>query len=102
MSRKERILKMLETQPADAFLNFGLAMELVKEGNPAGAIERFDLVIRHDQDYTAAYHHKANTLIAEGRRSEAADVLSKGIEAAMRIGNRHAEREMRELLETAR
>lgn len=100
MSRKERLLKMLETQPTDAFLNFGLAMELLKEGDAAGAIERFNLVIRYDPDYTAAHHHKGNTLIAQGRTAEAAKILEEGIEAAQRIGNRHAEREMRELRES--
>jgi predicted Zn-dependent protease len=100
MSRAEKILQMLEREPDDAFLNFGLAMELVKAGDHEAAIQRFERVLTVDPHYTAAHYHKAQVLIARGRLDEAPATLDAGLKAARAIGNAHAECEMQELLES--
>ena len=98
-TRREKLEAMLQKEPNDAFLNFGLAMELVKEGLTDRAVASFDNVLRNDPDYTAAHYHKGNTLIAAGRLGEAKEVLTVGVAAARRVGNSHAEGEMLGLLD---
>jgi predicted Zn-dependent protease len=98
MSRREKIEKLLEKEPDDVFLNFGLAMELVKENEPEDALARFDRVLQLDPRYHAAHFHKGSTLIALGRADEARRVLTQGVAAARASGNAHAEGEMTELL----
>lgn len=100
MSRRQKIELLLEKEPNDAFLNFGLAMELLKEGESLAALDRFDRTLAIDAVYTAAYHHKGYTLIALERIDEAKSTLQAGIEAAAQISNAHAKREMTELLES--
>jgi len=97
MCRREKLERMLIANPGDVFLLYGLAMELVKEGNHEEALARFDQLIAADPCYVAAYHHKANTLIARGRLSEAREVLETGKRQARSIGDEHAYREMTEL-----
>lgn len=96
--RRQRIEQMLKQEPEDVFLNFGLAMELVKEQALADAIRQFARVLTLDPDYTAAHYHKAATHIKLHQPVEARETLLAGIAAARRIGNAHAEREMQELL----
>lgn len=101
MSRKAKIEEMLAKAPDDVFLNFGLAMELSKEGDHDAALTRFDRAIELDPDYAAAYFHKGNALLQMSQPETAKSVLEDGIAAARRCGDSHAEKEMRELLETA-
>ena len=100
MSRREKLEKMLEQQPDDPFLHYGLAMEHVKEGDLVAALGRFDRTLRMDADYVAAYFHKGNTLVGAGRIDEARATLQAGIEAARRKNDTHAEGEMQGLLDS--
>lgn len=102
MTRLEKLNQMLEREPQDAFLNFGVAMELVKAEDYAGAIARFDRLLSIDPDYTAGYHHKALAQLALDRIAEAQATLEAGVEAARRVDNAHALAEMSELLARVR
>ena len=50
MSRLDKIQRMLEADPQDAFLNFSLAMEYVKEGRSEEALAQFSRVVELDRD----------------------------------------------------
>jgi thioredoxin-like negative regulator of GroEL len=100
MNRREKIEQMLEGQPNDPFLHYGLAMEHVKEGDIGAALERFDRTLSMDADCVAAYFHKANTLVGVGRIEEASAILRAGIEAARRKKDSNAEGEMQGLLDS--
>jgi predicted Zn-dependent protease len=94
----EQIAKLLAAEPDDAFLHYSMAMQLAKENRADDAVQHFERVIELDPTYTAAYHHKANTLIGRARHAEARQTLAAGIQAAIRVGNQHARSEMEELL----
>lgn len=100
MNRREKIEKMLTAEPDDVFLNFGLAMELVKAQRFDEAVAHFQRVRELDPDYTAAYYHAGRTLITLGQAETARAILGAGLDAARRIGNKHAESEMRELIDS--
>jgi tetratricopeptide (TPR) repeat protein len=98
MSRLEQLEKMLVAEPRDVFLNFALAMEYFKAGRHDEALTQFGRVNEIDPDYVAAYFHKANSLVALGRKAEAKPLLEHGIEVAKRTKNPHAASEMSDLL----
>jgi Tfp pilus assembly protein PilF len=90
---------LLEREPNDVFLNFGLAMALASAGRIADACLRLDRTIELDADYVPAYFQKAQLLARGGDEGAAAAVLEAGIAVAKRIGDRHAEAEMSEFRE---
>ncbi|MCS6851793.1 MAG: hypothetical protein NZ700_11565 [Gemmataceae bacterium] len=99
-SRKEQLEAMLRDDPHDPFLHYALAMECVSEGNDEEAIRRFgDLIDRHP-DYPPAYMQGGQALARLGRPAEAAEWWRRGIEAARRVGDRHAADEMAGLLQS--
>ncbi len=91
---------MLQKSPEDTFLNFGLAMEIAKEGRIDDAVAQFDRVLRIDPSYLTAYFQKANTLLSAGIVPEARRALTDGIAAARMAGDSHTEEEMQALLAT--
>lgn len=99
MTRREKLEQMLEKSPQDVFLNFGLAMELAKEGRIDEALAQFDHVIRIDPSYLTAYFQKGSTLIHAKRIPDARAVLTAGIAAARTLGDSHTESEMQGMLD---
>ncbi len=99
MTRRAKLEQMLEESPQDTFLNFGLAMELAKEGRIEDALAQFDRVIRIDPSYLTAYFQKGSTLVNAGRASDARAALSAGIAAARTLGDSHTESEMQGMLD---
>lgn len=98
MSRLEKLQALLKTDPTDAFLNFGLAMELAKGGRFDESLAQFDRVQQLDPHYIAAYFQKGRTLLSMGETERARSELNRGISAATESGDMHARGEMEELL----
>lgn len=99
-SRREKLQKLIQASPDGAFLHFGLANELVKEGLQERAVSAFLRTIEIDPSYTAAYYHGGKTLLAMGKAGESRELLTRGVAAAKAISNDHALAEMQELLAT--
>ena len=85
--RIEALKRMLEKNPADPRLRFGLAAEYEKEG-------RWDDVVRELRAYLAAADDQGNAWgrLAEalrqlGQEEESREALRHGIEAAYRHGH---------------
>lgn len=100
MNRREKLEQMVAREPGDPFLHYGLAMELMKEGQLDAALERLDRTLSLDAGYLAAYFHKGNALAGAERIEEARRVLQAGVEAARRKQESHAEAEMQGLLDS--
>ena len=98
MGRIEQLEALLAKEPDDAFLNFGMAIELAKAERYEESLSRFDLVVASDPKYVAAHHHKAKTLITMGDIDAARAELERGITQAAACGEMHAKGEMEELL----
>ncbi len=100
MTRRERLLELLKKQPDDVFLHYGLAMEMVKQGQVSKALPVFDKVLSLDASYLAAYFQKATALVAAERVAEARAVLTSGIASARSKGDHHTESEMQGFLDS--
>jgi tetratricopeptide (TPR) repeat protein len=97
MNNRINILKsILDTKPEDNFARYGLAMEYVKEGRHADAVEEFRAIIARDPSFSYAYYHGGQALEKMGRLKEAKGIYAQGIEAA---GDAHARSELQAALE---
>jgi Flp pilus assembly protein TadD len=98
-SRKEQIETMLAENPTDPFLNYCLAMEWISSGDDEAAVRTFTRLIELDQNYVPAYLQAGQALSRRGRTDEARTMFRRGIEAAQRTGDQHAQGEMQGFLE---
>ena len=96
--RLEQLQKLLAADPNDAFLNFGMAMELSKLQRYEESLAQFDRTLQKDPNYVAAHFHKGKTLIAMGDIPRAKEELERGIRQAEACAEFHAKSEMEELL----
>lgn len=100
MPRREQLEEMLKSDPDDVFLQYALAMALAAEGDVAGGVARLQQLIAQHPEYVAAYFQRGQLLAREGDVAAAREVLAQGIAVAGRVGDQHAEMEMRGFLET--
>jgi len=97
--RMRKLQSMLERQPNDAFLLYGVALEYRKAGQTSEAIEYLNRVIGVDPGYCYAYHQKGLVLESTGNADAARQAYREGIEAARRKGDAHAKMEIEAALE---
>ena len=93
-SRKEQIQELLELDPNDSFLRYGLAMEQASEGDDTEAARTLAGLIAVDANYVPAYVQAGRALIRLGDDDRAREVLKVGIATATRQGDDHAAGEM--------
>ena len=92
--RLEKLSKMLEREPNDTFLIYGLALEHKKLGDDARAIELLDRVIALDPGYCYAYFQKGMAFESSGDTDAAKSAYRAGIDAAKKKGDAHAQGEL--------
>jgi len=99
MSRLEQLKSLVEQDPGNSFLRYGLAMEYRNSGEIEAAVNEFRALMQADPNYAAAYFHGGQTLEMMGRPEEAREVYQQGVEVASRQGNQHARNEMQAALD---
>jgi tetratricopeptide (TPR) repeat protein len=99
-TRKEQLLELLELDPDDSFVRYGLAMEHVTAGQDEEALGYLQELLRRDADYVPGYLQAGRALIRLGRDDEARTTLQTGIAVATRKGDGHAAGEMTGFLES--
>lgn len=99
MTRREKLEALLAESPDDAFLRYALALAYAAEGDQPAACARLESLVESDPQYVPAYFQLAQLHVEQGQSDLAKPVLGRGIEAARRAGDSHAEGEMRGLLE---
>jgi tetratricopeptide (TPR) repeat protein len=90
MERIEKLRAFLKDNPDDGFLNHALALEYLKLGNTTQARHIFEALLARDPDYVGSYYHLAKLLESTGDTSTALAWYEKGMDAAKRVGDRHA------------
>ena len=94
MDRIATFKSFIARAPGDPFPRYGLAMEYKARGDLEAAWTAFSELLDQFPDYVPTYLMAGGTLIALGRRDEAAGVYRRGIEVATRRGDDHARREL--------
>ena len=93
-NRIEQLRIMLEKDPNDPFLLYGIGMEYKKQGDFASAIEYFRRAIAADGGYCYAYYQMGQVYEAAGDVNAARGAYAEGIAAARKVGDGHAESEI--------
>ena len=94
MDRIATFKSFIARAPGDPFPRYGLAMEYRSRGDLATAWTAFSELLDQFPDYVPTYLMAGGTLIALGRRDEAAGIYRRGIEVATRRGDPHARGEL--------
>jgi len=100
MPTVEQLERLLEADPTDTFVLYGLAQAHAKEGRHAEALGFYDRVIEVDPHYCYAYFHKARSLEAMGEAAGAVATLRAGLEASREAGDAQAISEIGGYLES--
>lgn len=98
--RLAQLTRLHETDRADPFVTYGIALEHLKAGDPRQAIDWLDRTLTIDPHYHYAYFQKAKALTELGREDDARRTLDAGIADAKTVGHAealHAAEEMRQL-----
>lgn len=91
--------EILAANPNDSFARYGLAMELLGQGDSEAALTEFQKTTDANPDYVPAYQMSGQTLAKLHRTDEAKTRLQSGLAAAERTRNGHAASEMQALLD---
>jgi Flp pilus assembly protein TadD len=97
--RLNSLRAMLDQDPGNTFVRYGLAMELARQGDLEQAVQEFNALMHHNPDYAAAYFHGGQTLEKMGRIEEARQVYQRGIEVTARTGDAHTRSELQAALD---
>lgn len=97
--RLEALRLMVEQDPANAFVRYGLAMEYVNQGERESAVREFHQLLERSPDYAAGYYHAGRTLESMGRIDEARTMLERGIAVTTRTGDAHTRSELQAALD---
>jgi tetratricopeptide (TPR) repeat protein len=82
--------RLLEKDPSDPFLLYGLAQEHAKAGDFTRAIAAYDKCLTADPAYCYAYFHKARAQQSAGDLTGAVATVILGQGAARKAGDAHA------------
>jgi Flp pilus assembly protein TadD len=100
--RVRMIRSLLQRDPDDVVMWFGLGRALADLGRGAEAVPAFRRATELDPDYTAAWRELGRAQHAAGEPEAAVASLEHGIELARRTGDLQTGREMRTFLRRAR
>ena len=84
MSRIEVFKQMLDQDPTNTMILFGLANEYLKAENYAEAIPALENYLRQSDDEGAAYGMLAKAYEKQGMREKAKAALERGIEVSQK------------------
>lgn len=83
MPTVEELLELLQDDPDDYMLHYGLGMEYLRAERLSEAVESFEQAIRLQPDYSVAYRELARSLLRLNRPDRARPILVKGKEVAV-------------------
>jgi len=92
--RMRQLQQMLQRQPDDPFLLYGLAMEYKKGSEFDLALEYLARALKADPNYCYAYYQRGMVHESLGESDEAKRAYREGIAAAQRSGDAHAKEEL--------
>jgi predicted Zn-dependent protease len=97
--RLEALKSMLEQDPKNAFVRYGLAQTLAGMGRLEEAAQHYRELMVSNPDYVAAYFHCGQTLEKMGRTDDARAVYEEGITACTAKGDMHTRSEIQAALD---
>ncbi len=96
--RLNSLLKLLEKDPDDSFLLYGIALEHISTGNYQEAERYLSSIIKKNPVYVPAYMQLAQVYENLNFFDKAKNIYKEGIEIARKNNDSHAADEMEEFL----
>ena len=96
--RLDSLLKLLEQDPDDSFLSYGIALEHISVSNFEEAERNLTLLLKKDQEYVPAYMQLAQVYENLNLIDKAKYIYKEGIEIARKNNDSHAANEMEDFL----
>ncbi len=93
-TRLEQLLKMLDREPNDPFLLYGIALEHKKSGDTQAALQMLEKVVQADPGHGYAFFQRGQIHEMCGDLSAARQAYTDGITAATSSGDAHARSEL--------
>jgi tetratricopeptide (TPR) repeat protein len=93
-NRLEVLKQMVSQDPSNSFARYGLAMELANSGELEQGVAEFRALLKHDENYAAAYFHFGQALEKLGDIEQARATYERGIEVTTRKGDLHTRAEI--------
>ena len=98
MPKLEQLLELLKSDPNDAFLRYGVAMEYAKQEKFTESLAEFAELLQRHPDYVPGFFMAGRTCEQDGDIPAAKDYYARGIATARRVGDTHAAGEITEAL----
>lgn len=98
-NRVEMLRTLLQQNPGNTFVRYGLAMEYANSGHLEQAVREYRELLQNDENYAAAYYHGGQALEKLGRVEEARDMYERGIEVTTRSGDAKTRNELQAALD---
>lgn len=97
--RLESLLNLLNKEPDDSFLMYGVALEYLSKKDYKNAEEYFKKLLKKNPDYVPAYMQYAQLKANMNEIEEAKILYKKGIKVAKEKGDNRSASEMEEFLD---
>ncbi len=94
INRLEQLLQFLEESPDDAFVNYCLALEYIKNEDFETALQYFQYLIENHPNYTGTYYHLGKLYENLNNRDKAIQIYDAGLAITRRLEDRHAYSEL--------
>jgi tetratricopeptide (TPR) repeat protein len=98
LGRIDMLLKMLETEPEDIFVNYTLGLEYVAELDLERGQSQFNKVLALDPGYVPAYYQLGKLFESQLKNAEALDYFKKGLKKAVEQDKHKTAGEFREAI----
>lgn len=98
VSRVKALQQMLVQDSEDSFLNYALALEMIKNNQLKEAISILEKLLHRDENYLAAYYQLGKMQEQLSEKNSAIMVYNKGIEIARKQKNNKTLGELAEAL----
>ncbi len=90
MPRLDQLQQLLAAEPTDAFLRYGVAMELAKLDRFAESLDQFNQLLQQHPNYVPAYFMAGRTCEQNADIPAAKIFYTRGIAVANATGDSHA------------
>ncbi len=94
MNRIDKLKEYLTATPRDSFLRHALALEYVKLGDDATALQYFEQLLAAEPTYVGSYYHLAKLQERKGDNDKAIEIYETGMKHAKAAGDMHAYNEL--------
>lgn len=89
-SRLEQLLKFLEQEPNDPFLQYALATEYLQNNKLETALFYYEGLVNNHQNYVGTYYHLGKLYELLGRKEDAIKIYYAGIQISKNKKDMHA------------